>query len=45
MTGVSRVRSGSARLAITAAARTTALSSRGIEPCPQVPLTWIRYAA
>ena len=42
MTGVTRLGPGGASLAITSAARTAALSWRGIEPCPQVPRTVIR---
>ena len=42
MTGVRRVGPGLARRSMTAAARTAALSSRGIEPWPDVPRTAIR---
>ena len=42
MTGVIRIGPGTARRAMTAAARTAALSSRGIEPWPHVPRTAIR---
>ena len=45
MTGVIRIGPGIASRRITSAARTTALSSRGIEPWPHVPRTAIRYAA
>ena len=45
MTGVRRVGPGLARRSMTAAARTAALSSRGMEPWPDVPRTAIRYAA
>ena len=42
MTGVTRTGPGAASRSTTRAARTAALSSRGIEPWPQVPRTWIR---
>ena len=42
MTGVIRVGPGTASRRITSAARTAALSSRGMEPWPQVPRTAIR---
>jgi hypothetical protein len=43
MTGVNRIGPGAASRVTIAAASTAALSSRGIEPWPHVPLTWIRY--
>ena len=43
MTGVIRTGPGTASRSMTSAARTAALSSRGIEPWPQLPVTWMRY--
>ncbi len=45
MTGVSRMGPGTASRSTTRAASTTALSSRGIDPWPHVPVTTIRYGA
>ena len=45
MTGVMRTGPGAARRSIARAARTAALSARGIEPWPHVPVTWMRYGA
>ena len=42
ITGVRRGSPGMARRRTTSAAMTAALSSRGMEPWPQVPWTWIR---
>ncbi len=42
MTGVIRTGPGSASRSIARAARTAALSARGIEPWPHVPVMWIR---
>ena len=45
ITGVMRIGPGVARRSIARAARTAALSSRGMDPWPHVPVMWIRYGA
>ena len=42
MTGVRRMGPGVASRSMTAAARTAALSARGMDPWPHVPVMWIR---
>ena len=43
MTGVIRIGPGTASRSMMPAAMTAALSSRGMEPWPQFPRTWMRY--